>query len=66
MDLLLLIGFALNELKDPYVLSAPSLIASQVPSPDLCINNLVFMDNLTLISSSKAGMEFMLSITEEF
>ncbi|GET50319.1 RNA-directed DNA polymerase from mobile element jockey-like [Rhizophagus irregularis DAOM 181602=DAOM 197198] len=30
------------------------------------INNLVFMDDSTLISSSKEGMEHMLSITEEF
>ncbi|EXX66001.1 hypothetical protein RirG_127920 [Rhizophagus irregularis DAOM 197198w] len=55
-----------NEMIDPYVLSAPSLIASQDFSPDLRINNLVFMDDSTLISSSKTGMEFMLSITEEF
>ncbi|GBC46024.2 hypothetical protein GLOIN_2v1783661 [Rhizophagus irregularis DAOM 181602=DAOM 197198] len=32
----------------------------------LDINNLVFMDDSTLISSSKEGMEHMLSITEEF
>ncbi|GBC15254.2 ribonuclease H-like domain-containing protein [Rhizophagus irregularis DAOM 181602=DAOM 197198] len=55
-----------NEMMDPYVLSTPSLINSPTPSPDLKINNLVFMDDSTLISSSKAGMEFMLSITEEF
>lgn len=30
------------------------------------INNLVFIDDSTLISSSKAGMEHMLSITEKF
>ncbi|PKK57652.1 hypothetical protein RhiirC2_797655 [Rhizophagus irregularis] len=51
---------------DPYVLLAPSLIASQKSSPDLHINNLVFMDDSTLVSLSKIGMEFMLSITEEF
>ncbi|GET57920.1 ribonuclease H-like domain-containing protein [Rhizophagus irregularis DAOM 181602=DAOM 197198] len=66
MDPRLLIGFALNEMMDPYVLSTPSLIDSPNPSFDLKINNLVFMDDSTLISSSKVGMEFMLSITEEF
>ncbi|EXX73992.1 hypothetical protein EMWEY_00041610 [Rhizophagus irregularis DAOM 181602=DAOM 197198] len=55
-----------NEMMDPYVLSAPSLIASQGFSPDLRVNNLVFMDDSTLVFSSKAGMESMLSITEEF
>ncbi|GET57954.1 RNA-directed DNA polymerase from mobile element jockey-like [Rhizophagus irregularis DAOM 181602=DAOM 197198] len=55
-----------NEMMDPYVLSTPSLIDSPNPSFDLKINNLVFMDDSTLISSSKVGMEFMLSITEEF
>ncbi|GET60780.1 RNA-directed DNA polymerase from mobile element jockey-like [Rhizophagus irregularis DAOM 181602=DAOM 197198] len=55
-----------NEMIDPYILSIPSLINSSTSSPDLKINNLVFMDDSTLISSSKAGMEFMLSITEEF
>ncbi|GET63163.1 hypothetical protein GLOIN_2v1817843 [Rhizophagus irregularis DAOM 181602=DAOM 197198] len=51
---------------DPYVLFIPSLIDSQDSSPDLKINNLVFMDDSTLISSSKVGMKSMLSITEEF
>ncbi|GBC39613.2 RNA-directed DNA polymerase from mobile element jockey-like [Rhizophagus irregularis DAOM 181602=DAOM 197198] len=55
-----------NEMMDPYVLSIPSLIDSPNPLPDLKINNLVFMDDSTLISSSKTGMESMLSITEEF
>ncbi|EXX74864.1 ribonuclease H-like domain-containing protein [Rhizophagus irregularis DAOM 181602=DAOM 197198] len=55
-----------NEIMDPYVFSTSSLIDSPNPSSDLKINNLVFMDDSTLISSSKAGMEFMLSITEEF
>ncbi|CAB4439613.1 unnamed protein product [Rhizophagus irregularis] len=51
---------------DPYVLSAPSLSASQPTIPDLQVNNLVFMDDSTIISSTKSGMELMLSITEEF
>ncbi|CAB4431131.1 unnamed protein product [Rhizophagus irregularis] len=55
-----------NEMNDPYVLSAPSLSASQSSIPDLHVNNLVFMDDSTLISSTKSGMESMLSITEEF
>ncbi|CAB4436128.1 unnamed protein product [Rhizophagus irregularis] len=55
-----------NEMIDPYVLSAPSLSASQLSTPDLRVNNLVFMDDSTLISSTKSGMESMLSITEEF
>ncbi|GET52551.1 RNA-directed DNA polymerase from mobile element jockey-like [Rhizophagus irregularis DAOM 181602=DAOM 197198] len=55
-----------HEMMDPYVLSTPSLIDSPNPSSDLKINNLVFMDDSTLISSSRTGMEFMLSITEEF
>ncbi|GET62748.1 reverse transcriptase family protein [Rhizophagus irregularis DAOM 181602=DAOM 197198] len=55
-----------QEMMDPYVLSTPSLIDSSNSFLDLKINNLVFMDDSTLISSSKAGMEFMLSITEEF
>ncbi|GET66400.1 RNA-directed DNA polymerase from mobile element jockey-like [Rhizophagus irregularis DAOM 181602=DAOM 197198] len=55
-----------NEIMDPYVLSTPSLIDSPNSSSNLKINNLVFMDDSTLIFSSKAGMESMLSITEEF
>ncbi|CAB4436082.1 unnamed protein product [Rhizophagus irregularis] len=59
-----------NEKKDPYRLISPSVPATLSPisdSPDvLHVNNLVFMDNSTLISSSKKGMEHMLSITEEF
>ncbi|CAB4443106.1 unnamed protein product [Rhizophagus irregularis] len=55
-----------NEMIDPYVLSAPLLSASQPSTPDLRVNNLVFMDDSTLISSTKSGMELMLSITEEF
>ncbi|GET60810.1 RNA-directed DNA polymerase from mobile element jockey-like [Rhizophagus irregularis DAOM 181602=DAOM 197198] len=59
-----------NEKKDPYRLVSP--IASCTVSSASCsldaldINNLVFMDDSTLISSSKEGMEHMLSITEEF
>ncbi|GBB86208.1 hypothetical protein RclHR1_12650001 [Rhizophagus clarus] len=56
-----------NEMLDPYILRSPSLISNDTVSiPDIFINNLVFMDNSTLISSSKAGLEHMLSITEEF
>ncbi|GET61402.1 reverse transcriptase family protein [Rhizophagus irregularis DAOM 181602=DAOM 197198] len=57
-----------NEMMDPYILHAPSLSDPLAESsPDgLRINNLVFMDDSTLISSSKSGMESMLSITEEF
>ncbi|GET66519.1 RNA-directed DNA polymerase from mobile element jockey-like [Rhizophagus irregularis DAOM 181602=DAOM 197198] len=57
-----------NEMMDPYILHAPSLSNPLAEtSPDgLRINNLVFMDDSTLISSSKSEMESMLSITEEF
>ncbi|GET50587.1 reverse transcriptase family protein [Rhizophagus irregularis DAOM 181602=DAOM 197198] len=57
-----------NEMMDPYILHAPSLSNPLAEtSPDgLRMNNLVFMDDSTLISSSKSGMESMLSITEEF
>ncbi|CAB4431757.1 unnamed protein product [Rhizophagus irregularis] len=55
-----------NEMNDPYVLSAPSLSVSHPSIPDLRVNNLVFMDDSTLISSTKSGMESMLSITEKF
>ncbi|GET55571.1 RNA-directed DNA polymerase from mobile element jockey-like [Rhizophagus irregularis DAOM 181602=DAOM 197198] len=57
-----------NEMMDPYILHAPSLSNSlaETNSGGLRINNLVFMDDSTLISSSKFGMESMLSITEEF
>ncbi|GET64523.1 RNA-directed DNA polymerase from mobile element jockey-like [Rhizophagus irregularis DAOM 181602=DAOM 197198] len=57
-----------KEMMDPYTLHAPSLInpSAQTNSDGLRINNLVFMDDSTLISSSKSGMESMLSITEEF
>ncbi|GET64412.1 RNA-directed DNA polymerase from mobile element jockey-like [Rhizophagus irregularis DAOM 181602=DAOM 197198] len=57
-----------NEMMDPYILHAPSLSnpLAEISSDELRINNLVFMDDSTLISSSKLGMELMLSITEEF
>ncbi|GBC51817.2 RNA-directed DNA polymerase from mobile element jockey-like [Rhizophagus irregularis DAOM 181602=DAOM 197198] len=57
-----------NEMMDPYILHAPSLSnpLAETNSGGLRINNLVFMDDSTLISSSKTGMELMLSITEEF
>ncbi|GET62255.1 reverse transcriptase family protein [Rhizophagus irregularis DAOM 181602=DAOM 197198] len=57
-----------NETMDPYILHAPSLSnpLAETSSDGLRINNLVFMDDSTLISSSKPGMESMLSITEEF
>ncbi|GET56229.1 RNA-directed DNA polymerase from mobile element jockey-like [Rhizophagus irregularis DAOM 181602=DAOM 197198] len=57
-----------NEMMDPYILHAPFLSnpLAETSSDGLRINNLVFMDDSTLISSSKSGMESMLSITEEF
>ncbi|GBB92778.1 hypothetical protein RclHR1_20540003 [Rhizophagus clarus] len=52
---------------DPYILRPPTLSSNMMDSiSDICINNLVFMDDSTLVSSSKAGLEHMLSITEEF
>ncbi|GBB92972.1 hypothetical protein RclHR1_20930005 [Rhizophagus clarus] len=56
-----------KEMLDPYILRSPTLLSNLSDSPlDVVINNLVFMDDSTLISSSKAGLEYMLSITEEF
>ncbi|CAB4417842.1 unnamed protein product [Rhizophagus irregularis] len=59
-----------NEKMDPYSLVSPSILTALSSGSssfeDLHINNLVFMDDSTLVSSSKAGMEHMLSITEEF
>ncbi|CAB4430138.1 unnamed protein product [Rhizophagus irregularis] len=59
-----------KEKKDPYSLTSPSIpttLSSDLSSfEDIHINNLVFMDDSTLVSSSKEGMEHMLSITEEF
>ncbi|GBB92084.1 hypothetical protein RclHR1_01960034 [Rhizophagus clarus] len=52
---------------DPYILRSPSLHLMVMDNAfTLEINNLVFIDNSTLISSSKAGLEHMLFITEEF
>ncbi|GBB97114.1 hypothetical protein RclHR1_29180001 [Rhizophagus clarus] len=52
---------------DPYILRSPSLLSTPPDETStLSINNLVFMDDFTLISLSKAGLEHMLSITEEF
>ncbi|GET52367.1 RNA-directed DNA polymerase from mobile element jockey-like isoform X1 [Rhizophagus irregularis DAOM 181602=DAOM 197198] len=52
-----------NEKKDSYCLIsplAPYTVSSNSCSPDVLeINNLVFMDDSTLISSSKEGMEHM-------
>ncbi|GBB90088.1 hypothetical protein RclHR1_16990002 [Rhizophagus clarus] len=59
------IGF--TSMLDPYILRSPTLLSNLTGFiPDIIINNLVFMDDSTLISSSKAGLKHMLSITEEF
>ncbi|GBB90686.1 hypothetical protein RclHR1_17710008 [Rhizophagus clarus] len=56
-----------TEMLDPYILRSPTLSSNTMGStPDIVVNNLVFMDDSTLISSSKAGLEHILSITEEF
>ncbi|GBB85357.1 hypothetical protein RclHR1_11900007 [Rhizophagus clarus] len=56
-----------NEMLDSYILRPPTLLPNITdPTPDIVINNLVFMDDSTLISSFKARLEHMLSITEEF
>ncbi|CAB4423752.1 unnamed protein product [Rhizophagus irregularis] len=59
-----------NDKMDPYCLASPpvlmTLSSDSSSLDDIQINNLVFMDDSTLISSSKEGMEHMLSITEEF
>ncbi|GBB95183.1 hypothetical protein RclHR1_24910004 [Rhizophagus clarus] len=56
-----------KEMMDPYVLRPLSLLLTPLDdNSNLVINNLVFMDDSTLISSSKSGLEHMLSITEEF
>ncbi|GBB91030.1 hypothetical protein RclHR1_18120001, partial [Rhizophagus clarus] len=63
----LLLSVLKKEMLDPYILRPPSLLqTSLVDDSNLVINNLVFMDDSTLISSSKAGLEHMLSITKEF
>ncbi|PKK58912.1 hypothetical protein RhiirC2_795586 [Rhizophagus irregularis] len=58
------------EKKDPNSLLLPVPSTSLTSSSDslnaLYINNLVFMDDSMLISSSKDGMEHMLLITEKF
>ncbi|GES89234.1 ribonuclease H-like domain-containing protein [Rhizophagus clarus] len=55
------------EMLDPYILRSPSLLSSSPgDTANLAINNLVFMDDSTLISSTKTGLEHMLSIMEEF
>lgn len=54
---------------DPHRMTAANLTSIfplTIQNYDIEFNNLVFMDDSTLISSSKAGMEYMLSITEEF
>ncbi|GBB90681.1 hypothetical protein RclHR1_17710003 [Rhizophagus clarus] len=56
-----------KEMLDPYILRPPSLLPTPLDDNlNLVINNLVFMDDSTLVSSSKSGLEHMLSITEEF
>ncbi|GBB91499.1 hypothetical protein RclHR1_18820006 [Rhizophagus clarus] len=56
-----------KEMLDPYILRSPSLLSSSPgDTANLAINNLVFMDDSTLISSTKTGLEHMLSIMEEF
>ncbi|GBB96009.1 hypothetical protein RclHR1_02660030 [Rhizophagus clarus] len=56
-----------KEMLDPYVLRLSSLLPTPLDAnSNLVINNLVFMDDSTLVSSSKSGLEHMLSITEEF
>ncbi|GBB93695.1 hypothetical protein RclHR1_22140003 [Rhizophagus clarus] len=56
-----------NEMLDPYILRSSTLLSNMKDfTSDILINNLVFMDDSTLISSSKAGLEHMLSITKEF
>ncbi|GBB95023.1 hypothetical protein RclHR1_24620002 [Rhizophagus clarus] len=53
--------------QDPYILQAPTLLPITTDdTSNIAINNLVFMDDSTLISSSKARLEYMPSITEEF
>ncbi|GBC05496.1 hypothetical protein RclHR1_06260002 [Rhizophagus clarus] len=52
---------------DPYILRSPTLLLTTTDDTShVTINNLVFMDDSTLISSSTAGLEHMLLITEEF
>ncbi|EXX53881.1 hypothetical protein RIR_jg21147.t1 [Rhizophagus irregularis DAOM 181602=DAOM 197198] len=55
---------------DPYTLYVPdlstSLSSTFASAQPFHINNIVFMDDSTLIASSKTELEYMLSITEEF
>ncbi|GBB94806.1 hypothetical protein RclHR1_24170004 [Rhizophagus clarus] len=56
-----------KEMLDPYVLHLPTLLLTPLDdNSNLVINNLVFMDDSTLVFSSKSGLEHMLSITEKF
>lgn len=59
-----------NEQLDLYIMVASDLFSispDTVPSKlEVSLNNLVFMDDSTLISFSKRDMEHMLSITKEF
>ncbi|GBB94060.1 hypothetical protein RclHR1_22850001 [Rhizophagus clarus] len=56
-----------KEIIDPYILRSLTLLLTTTDdTSNIAINNLVFMDDSTLISSSKAGLEHMLTITEEF
>ncbi|GES82277.1 RNA-directed DNA polymerase from mobile element jockey-like [Rhizophagus clarus] len=56
-----------KKMMDPYILRSLTLLPIRTHDPsNIEINNLVFIDDSTLISSSKAGLEHMLSITEEF
>ncbi|GBC09103.1 hypothetical protein RclHR1_08600001 [Rhizophagus clarus] len=56
-----------KEMMDPYILRSPTLLLTvTMDTSNIAINNLVFMDDSTLISSSKARLEHMFSITEEF
>ncbi|GBC01126.1 hypothetical protein RclHR1_04080004 [Rhizophagus clarus] len=63
----LLLTVLKKEMLDHYILRPPSLLPTPLDdNSNLVINNLVFMDDSTLVSSSKSGLEHMLSITEEF
>ncbi|GES94541.1 RNA-directed DNA polymerase from mobile element jockey-like [Rhizophagus clarus] len=56
-----------KEMLDRYILRSPTLLPNVTDdASNLAINNLVFMDDSTLVSSTKARLEYMLSITEEF
>lgn len=59
-----------SSMVDPYsfnILNLPTSFSPTLASAQpLQVNNLVFMNDSTLIASSKAGPEHMLSITEKF